>query len=267
MLSIVVCTRSPDTATAHRTHVAHTIGCEHEYIPIHNPHGAMGLGEAYNHGVDCAGGEVVVFVHDDVFFIAPGWGVVVEGKFAADPSLGAAGVAGTSYLSRTQPLWCSAGRPFIHGRVVHHERSTDRCLLTVFCSHEHDCEVVAADGLFLAVRRDLFSQVRFDAATFDRFHFYDLDLCMQIRPLARLIVTPDVMVKHFSGGSFGEEWVHYAARFAGKYVRELPASCTNESPGEQREGFDALDCNQILHPRTAAAIRRVGLEPPRGSTM
>lgn len=268
MISIVVCSQSPQTVALHRHHVEDTAGCTIEYIPVLNPEGRFGLAEAYNRGVACASGEIVVFVHDDVFFLSHGWGLSLEKRFGGDTALGLVGAAGTSYLSRANPLWCSAGRPFIHGRVIHHDRKTDRCLLTVFCSHEQDCEVTAVDGLFFAIRRSLFDTIQFDSDTFDRFHFYDLDISMQVGRVGKLIVASDIMVKHFSAGSFGDAWVRYAAVFTRKWAHDLPKGCAAQAPLlDSKEDFETFDCDAIMKPNTVATIRALGRVPNEAKPM
>ncbi len=65
-------------------------------------------------------------------------------------------------------------------------------LISVFNWDKNDADVVAVDGLFFAIRRELFEKVSFDTTTFTDFHFYDLDICLQIRKHARCIVTWDI---------------------------------------------------------------------------
>jgi hypothetical protein len=95
--------------------------------------------------------------------------------------------------------------------------------------------------------------VRFDDVLFDRFHFYDLDICMQIRKTHRIIVTPDILVKHQSGGSFNNEWFTYAQRFARKYRTDLPARCTADVPDRaKRVPFESFDLKGKLPQITIA---------------
>jgi hypothetical protein len=65
---------------------------------------------------------------------------------------------------------------------------------------------------------------------------------MQVRQTHRLIVTPDIVIKHRSGGSFDSSWQRYAERFLKKYAVALPAACTSEVPDLSRrvhfENFD-----------------------------
>jgi len=76
---------------------------------------------------------------------------------------------------------------------------------------------------------------------FDRFHFYDLDLCMRVRKTHRIVVTSEILVKHLSAGSFDQAWQSYAERFLWKYADELPASSTHLVPDLQhRVGFEGF---------------------------
>jgi hypothetical protein len=230
MISVIVCSRQPSTWDFHQRNVEKTIGCGYEYVRVDNSAGTYGICAAYNNGVEQARGDLLVFVHEDVFFMEPGWGNVLQTKFAADPGLGLVGVAGTQYLSAQNALWISAGQPFIKGRVVHQSKDNSSYLLTVFSTDKTDAAVVVVDGLFFAIPKKLFGSIRFDEETFPGFHFYDLDICMQVRRTHTLMVTWDILVKHFSGGNVTAAWIENGKRFLEKYKNDLPASCTTEVP-------------------------------------
>ncbi len=232
MISVIVCARNPSLWDRHRRNVAKTIDAEYEYLCLDNREARVGICAAYNRGVELAQGEVLVFVHEDVFFMRPGWGAVLETKFAADPRIGLIGVAGSQYLFKEHLEWVTAGRPFIRGRVIH--ETAERQVLTVFSRDEADADVVAVDGLFFAVRGELFRYLRFDEIIFDGFHFYDLDISMQVRRSHRVMVTSEILVKHLSLGSIGHVWQRYAGQFRWKYAAELPASCTHLVPDWQK---------------------------------
>lgn len=229
-MSIIVCSRKPREWTLHERNAARTVSLPHEYIRIDNQTGNLGICAAYNLGVRRSHGDILVFVHEDVFFMESGWGGVLKNKFGTDPGLGLIGVAGTRYLSAGSMAWTAAGRPFLRGRVVHELDNGSTFVMTAFSFDKSDAEVVAIDGLFFAVRRELFNRVRFDEATFDRFHFYDLDLSMQVAETHRLLVTWDILVKHLSGGNAGEEWRAAGKKFLNKYRNRLPVSCDGETP-------------------------------------
>jgi GT2 family glycosyltransferase len=229
MISIIVCSRLDPSNDLHMRNISKTIGTEFEYIRIDNRNNTYNLCSAYNEGVKRSTGETIAFVHEDVFFMEGGWGEKLGNKFS-DPTIGLVGVAGTQYLFSDSPGWVAAGRPFIKGQVVHETNNGNTYNLTVFSWENDDAEVVAVDGLFFAIRRNLFETIKFDDQTFDGFHLYDLDICMQIRQTHRLIVTKEILLKHQSGGSFNNLWQTYANRFLNKYKDELPASCASTIP-------------------------------------
>jgi glycosyltransferase involved in cell wall biosynthesis len=241
MISIIVCSRLDPSNNLHERNISKTIDAEFEYIRIDNRNNSYNLCSAYNEGVRRSTGETVVFIHEDVFFMEGGWGKKLEGKFS-DQTIGLVGVAGTQYLFSDSPGWVAAGRPFIKGQVVHETNDGNTYNLTVFSWENEDTEVVAVDGLFFAIRRSLFGTIKFDEQTFDGFHLYDLDICMQIRRTHRLIVTKEILLKHQSGGNFNNIWQTYALRFLNKYKNELPASCTTITPDKtNRVPFENFD--------------------------
>ena len=241
MISVIVCSRLDPSNDLHQRNISKTIGTQFEYIRIDNRHNTYNLCSAYNEGVKRSTGETVVFVHEDVFFMEGGWGLKLNNKFS-DLSIGLIGVAGTQYLFSETPGWVAAGRPFIKGQVIHETNNGNTYNLTVFSWENDDAEVVAVDGLFFAIRRSLFEIIEFDDQTFDGFHLYDLDICMQIHRTHRLIVTKEILLKHLSGGSFNNLWQTYALRFLNKYKSELPASCASTIPDRSKripfENFD-----------------------------
>ena len=261
MINTIVCSTKDSADKIHRKHIAETVGCDYEYIRIDNAENKYGLGAAYNKGVARATGDILVFLHEDVFIITPKWGQILEDKFKQDNSIGLIGVAGTQYLLKDDPFWVAAGRPFIKGRVFHEIKKENRCILTVFSEEEVDTEVVAVDGLFFAVRKQLFDTIRFDEKTFAQFHFYDLDICMQARKTHKIIITPDILAKHFSGGSFQEEWKMQGEKFIAKYRNELPATCTDTIPDpSNRIPLDSFPLETVLSPQAYTYIRNLGNE-------
>ena len=230
MISVIVSSIQDPSWTLHERNVAKTVAAPCEYLRIDNRGTARGLCSVYNAGVAKATGDIVAFVHEDAFFMAPGWGEALERKFAGDERLGMVGVAGTRYLCGDRMAWTFAGRPYLRGRVVHELDNGADFSMAVFSWDKNDADVVAVDGLFLAIRRSLFDRIRFDERTFDAFHFYDLDISMQVRRTHRIIVTWDVAVQHRSAGRADDGWRLYGRRFLDKYRRELPVSCAETVP-------------------------------------
>jgi hypothetical protein len=241
MISVIVCSRREPDDSIHEQNLRKTAGADIEYIRIDNRDNQYNLSSAYNCGVSLAHGTILVFMHEDAFFMEGNWASVLERKFSQE-QIGLVGVAGTQYLFADNPGWVVAGRPYIRGHVIHELNNGETYTLTVFNWERPDSSVVAVDGLFFAVRASLFNTIRFDDSTFDAFHFYDIDICMQVRKTHQLIVTWDLLIKHQSGGSFDDQWKKYAYRFCEKYRMVLPASTASTVPDlKRRVSFENFD--------------------------
>jgi GT2 family glycosyltransferase len=229
MISIVTYHRRPEVKSVQERNVAKTAGTGNEYLVIDGSKGALRFAAAYNWAASQAKGDILVFLADDVYFMDMNWGVRLSAKFAADPSLGVVGVAGTQYLFADKCSWTAAGRPFIKGRIVYHLQNGD-FFAAVFSQEKGDFEAVALDGCFLAVRAELCRAVRFDEAAFGGTHFWDLDFCLRARVFGRVIVSSEVTVKKMSQPVYDSAWQEAGAVFLRKHAAALPASCA-QYPG------------------------------------
>lgn len=262
-ISVVVCAANRHNLDLHREHIADTIGVSWEYIGIDN--GVLGhsLARAYNEGARLATGELLVFVHDDVFFATPDWGQRLIAKFREQPDLGLLGVAGSAYFDIRHPYWVAAREPFIQGRLIHH---FDTPRLSRYSELDHDEPVVTLDGLLMVTTPAVAAQYPFDESTFDGFHFYDLDFSLRVSESHRVMVTPDLLVKHLSGGSFGDDWATYRDRFRDKFQGLGPWSTRPGSPAADSHR-QRLTCHHPLdryfQGEALAALLRLGEGHPK----
>lgn len=260
MISVIVCSRDIEKNKLHREHTINSAGKPIEYILIDNHNNDHSLCSAYNEGVSKANGNLLLFMHDDVFLVTKNWVDIIEKKFNDNKEMGALGVAGTSYLYKNDAFWCRPGRPFIKGKVIHEIEKKSDIIITIFSDNNRDEEVVVLDGLFMVIKADLFkNDITFDEKNFNGFHLYDLDISMQIRKKNRLFVTEDILVKHMSSGVFNDDWKNYAAVFLEKYRNELPATCAEEVPiPEKRIPFDSPSLKKMLRKETVDIISSIG---------
>ena len=238
MISVIVCAKNPISQSIQERNIQKTVGTKCEYLLIDGSSNSS-LATAYNHGISQAHGDIIVFIPEDVYFMKMNWGQILETKFMNDPWLGIAGVAGTQYMFSDKCSLTAAGRPFIKGRVVHHLQNGD-FFAVVYSPENGDYEVVACDGVFLAVRQQLFQNISFDNLTFDGQHFFDLDFCMQARHTHRIIVTTDIVVKRRSQAVFDKSWQAYGKLFLSKWANELPASTVDFMPNPEK--FVSTQC-------------------------
>ena len=72
-------------------------------------------------------------------------------------------------------------------------------------SNSLSAEAVVIDGVCFCIRKSLFSSITFEDKTFQGFHCYDMDICLQIRHVGLSnIVVSDVLIEHISEGSFNK---------------------------------------------------------------
>lgn len=212
-VSVVVCSIAPPRLEAMQRNYRAALGArEHEFVVIRD---ASSLCEGYQRGLAAARHETVVFSHDDVELASPRPFEALDRALAKHDLVG---VAGSRLLNGPGVTW--AGQPHLRGGVAYPPQGpSGRWKATVYSL---DTGIVggiqALDGLVFAARREAARRVGFDAATFDGFHFYDVDFAYRAH-LAGLAVavTTEIVAVHASEGSFDDAWRGYAGRFRAKY--------------------------------------------------
>lgn len=221
MVSLIICSRTADLSKQLRDNIEITIGCAYEFIVIDNSHNTYNIFEAYNLGVSRSKGDVLCFLHDDVYFHTIGWGNNVKKHFT-NPEMGAIGIAGTRYVTKTAGSWWAGG--LIDQNLCFNENSTLKKVTKYSDGKvENAKEVVVMDGVWLCIRKALFEKIRFDEGNFNGFHFYDIDICMQIYITGyKLMVIFDVLIEHNSPGQNNVQWMKNAKIFKEKWIKHLP---------------------------------------------
>ena len=218
MISIIICSKSVDISSVLRENIQKTIGVPHEIIVLDNSNAKYSIFEAYNYGVDKAVFELCCFVHEDVLFHTMNWGVNLISYFDK-PDVGLVGLAGSFYLLNVPSPWFKA-KPFVKSLI---QSDSENKVRKTYSTVKKEQEVLCVDGFCFFVRKKMFERVRFDTKTFDGFHFYDLDICLQIRNCGyKIFVVSDVLVEHFSGGSLNRAWVESALCFYDKWNKYYP---------------------------------------------
>ena len=196
MLSIIICSRHKCIPLAIQQNIADSIGTEYEIITIDNSENRYSIFQAYNEGIRRAKGDILCFMHEDVLFRSNNWGIIIDNYFAKDILIGLIGFAGSHFLADTPMYWYSA--PFVSQRNLNNDQG-------VVEEHFHEgwfgnksiIEVVAVDGFCFYVRKSLFDRISFDEDTYNGFHLYDMDICMQVIEAGyKVCVARDVLTEH-----------------------------------------------------------------------
>lgn len=207
MLSIIICSISPERLRAIKTNLMDTVGdTEFEIIVIDNRDKGWSIAKAYNFGAKQAKYPYLFFVHEDVLFFAKGWGAIIEQKLA-EPGCGVIGFAGSNVKFKAYSS-CWQKREWEHSFIC-------RRLGGIWIGYdikynlEHPFrETLILDGLGLFVRREVWERDPFDEVLLTGFHCYDVDFSMQIAKKYKNYVccSPQILVQHFSDGNYNAQW-------------------------------------------------------------
>lgn len=225
MLSIIICSRTPNLSEAMKKNLRETAGILYELIIVDESIHCGSIFKAYNYGKDRAKYGLICFMHDDILFHTPNWGEILTAHLS-DPSIGFIGVAGGTLIPRVPAQW-SFGKHF--GRILQYDKKKGCSVLldSTDFKNEHSQPVVAMDGVFLACRKDVANKLLFDELTFQGFHCYDIDICIQAHRLGfENRVVNNVLLEHFSRGKLNRQWVENQLRLWRKWRGELPLFVT-----------------------------------------
>jgi len=217
MISVIFCSIDDAKAQAIEQHYRNLLGDEpHEIIAIRD---ARSLAEAYNRGIDCSNGDILIFSHDDIEFLDPAtWRDRLKKHMSRFDIVG---LAGTTRLISS--AWAQAGPPYTFGQVAELDgRHGPYRVLLCGVPASAVPNIQGLDGLFFAVKRQVVQTVRFDEITFDGFHCYDTDFTFSAYLAGfKLAVATDLPVLHSSQGNFDEKWKAYTQRFVQKHSARL----------------------------------------------
>jgi hypothetical protein len=210
MISIIVCSKEQKKFDIFRINVAETIGVEFEIIQINNSKNAFGICEAYNEGAAKARYPYLCFVHEDVKFVTQNWGENLINHFIGDDETGVVGVAGSTYKIKMLSSWW---QPTIGGidpkrtnyiQIIPKKNSKKYFYLNPLA--EIRSPVATLDGVFLATRKEIWMETRFDQKLLTGFHGYDLDFSLRVGQKFNNYVVYNILLEHDSEGVNDLNW-------------------------------------------------------------
>ncbi len=225
MISIIVCSRNQDIPEKLKQNIAKTIGVEYELVVIDNSKNNYSIFSAYNEGVRRAKYPYLCFMHDDILYHTENWGKRVIEHFQ-DDKVGAIGTCGTHFLPKTPTGWyqtkVNSGGGLQRIKINGKENIRKEYELK-YIKNKRSIQAVVVDGLWFCIPTKLFEQIKFDDKTFNGFHCYDMDICLQIRNLdLQIKIISDILIEHFSLGCFDIDWIKNTNLFFNKWKNSLP---------------------------------------------
>lgn len=221
MLSIIICSVSPEFQKQVVENFTQTVGCEHEFIIFDNREPRYGLCKVYNLCAQKAKYPYLCFAHEDIVIATKGWGTKLIAHIQNDSSIGAIGVAGIGFVSeRRKP---STPRAAAFFRVKHIDKHTGRrANIWRPKGKEGLFRVTTIDGQFIFTTKKVWSEFPFDEARFTHFHLYDLDFSMQVNTRYKVMASTELDVTHFSFGTYNDTHRAFYQKFIEKWQHRLP---------------------------------------------
>ena len=163
-------------------------------------HGEFNWSAINNRGVECASGDILLFLNNDTLVLSDDWCVELVTQ-ACRPEVGAVGARLFYQDGRLQH-----GGIILGERNVLHEGAGETPEEGGYRGRTHlQRGASAVTGACLATRRDVFERVSgFDP--YMRVEFSDIDYCLTVRSIGlRVIYTPFATMYHFESKSRGLE--------------------------------------------------------------
>jgi hypothetical protein len=229
MISVVICSVSQALAAQVKRNIDTSIGVPWELILLDNSVLKKGITEVYNIGAARARFDILCFVHEDVLFTTQDWGKKILGYFSTDPALGAVGVAGAKYKSKTLSGWSTGITEFDCCNILHVDRAGNKHRIYSNPSSVDALDYsVTLDGVFICVKKDVWEKNRFDDEYLKGFHLYDIDFSFRVSLNHKVAVTFEIDITHLTeGGDFGNAWLNYTIGWHEIYGKSLPRYITN----------------------------------------
>ena len=206
MISVIICSISPDLASAIEENIKTTIGKETEYEMIIWDNRALNrpIAYAYNSCAKKAVGNNLLFVHEDVVFLSNGWGKMIEEKLS-EPDCGVIGFAGSIVKPAVYSGWL-VNKKYERSHYWYLRNGEKTFYQQNMPSGVHFSPVVTLDGLGFFVRKSVHDRFPFDEKNLVDFHCYDIDYTLQIARHYKNYCC-DIDVLHKSNGCFNIRWV------------------------------------------------------------
>lgn len=238
MISIIICSRTPSITVGLSQNIKNTVGCAYELIIIDNSQNKYSIFEAYNLGIVKSAGDFLCFIHDDILFHTNGWGNTIQHIFGIEEQIGLIGIAGTKIKTRMPSAWWDCPEDQKVMNIIQHFSNGEIKNQNFGFKKNSMQEVVAIDGVFMAMRKD--NRIRFSNAM-EGFHNYDLNISFEyIKNGYKIMVTNEILIEHFSIGSIDEAWVVSGYKIHNLYKDFLPLTIKESNVNKKIEGINAI---------------------------
>lgn len=226
MISIIICSIKKELRDAITLNIEETVGVEHEIITIENEIHKFSISKAYNLGASRAKYPYLCFSHEDIRFHTVSWGKILIKNFV-ETQARLIGIVGSTIKSKyPSSVFLAASEK---NRQFHLQRWPDKPVTKPYINpfQEPYSEVCILDGLFIASTKLAWEETKFSEDYLTGFHGYDIDFSLKNFLLGKNVVIYNILLEHFSLGSFNKQWVDTQILLSKKWNSKLPAFVHN----------------------------------------
>ncbi len=241
MFSILVCSINEVFLENLKINIHETIGCEFEILVWDNRADEKPITEVYNLLASKAQYPYWCFIHEDIRFDTIHWAGNILKAFEDHPETGLIGIAGAKYKSKTPSGWSTSLTALDCCNIRHQDKDGHVQHIYMNPNKSNFEPVVNVDGVFIAIRREVWKTARFNETDLRGFHLYDIDFSLHVFQHWRAAVLFNIDIMHFTqGGNYGDAWVAPTLRWHALFSNQLPQSSgidTNQKNIERKIGI------------------------------
>jgi signal peptidase I len=224
MISIIIASVNDQQLADVKENIKQTIGVPYEIIVFGNKNGKVGLCELYNRGANQARFDILCYMHEDVLIQTQNWGEIVINSFKENQKLGLLGIVGSKYKATSPSGWSCYGLSAKRGVIIQGFKHEDKASIEECSNPDNNSyeKVACIDGVWFCTKKDIALSLKFDEDTLKGFHCYDIDYSLTVGQKYDVAVTFDVILEHFSEGSFEKSWMQEVLKLHKKWSDVLP---------------------------------------------
>lgn len=165
------------------------------------------------------GDDIVVFCHSDIKILDEYFDEKLQYAFNNIPSLGVAGVIGSTQLHETGGWWLS-DQSLHRGHLIQWIDSEEENKYHMIRKEGNFSDCVVVDGLLMAVAGHIAINLKFDEGTYtDSYDFYDYDYCISVMGHGYKVAVLDILIEHKSAGTgiYKDSWKINKEKFLNKW--------------------------------------------------
>lgn len=244
MISVIICSVNPKLLINIKANIKSTIGVPHEIIAIDNRSSDKGICKVYNEAAEKAMYDFLCFVHEDICFHTKSWGSILI-NLLKDISNVLVGVSGAVYKSDIPGSWVACQKIHYRANTLQQITGLAKPGKAIYNPlQEKYSKVAVIDGVFMGTRKTLWSLHKFDDKLLNGFHAYDLDFSLSLGMSGNIVVSHEILLEHFSEGSFSSIWLDDTIQTHKKWKKSLPSNKLH--PLKRDRDSDYISCVALL---------------------